>query len=76
MVNGEVVNGTVAAIDDDGHYSLTCDCDKTVTAVQRSELCLEWQMDRSCLGRGTLTRYTTFTKGAPALACRTTGHLR
>ena len=45
VVNGEVVNGTVAAIDDDGHYSLTCDCDKTVTAVQRSELCLEWQMD-------------------------------
>ena len=45
MVNGEVVNGTVAAVGDDGHYSLTCDCDKTITAVKRSELCLEWQMD-------------------------------
>ena len=45
VVHGEVLNGTVAAIDDDGHYSLTCDCGETVTAVKRSELCLEWQMD-------------------------------
>jgi len=45
VVQGEVLNGTVAAIDDDGHYSLTCDCGKKVTAVKRSELCLEWQMD-------------------------------
>ena len=34
VVHGEVLNATVAAIDDGGHCSLTCDCGKTVTAVK------------------------------------------